>query len=104
MDGSIAQADDAGRRGRVVEVPYPDRRRVVQVSDYAIGTLCTPDRRVPGDGDIPLARVLGHLVDAGYQGVFDLELVGPKIDAEGYDAAVPRAVERLDALLTDLGV
>jgi sugar phosphate isomerase/epimerase len=80
-----------------------DRIRVVQVSDYAIGTLCTPDRRVPGDGDIPLERVLGAVLDAGYEGVFDLELVGPKIDAEGYDAAVPRAVERLDALLSRLG-
>jgi sugar phosphate isomerase/epimerase len=76
----------------------------VQVSDYAIGTLCTPDRRVPGDGDIPLERVLGAVLDAGYQGVFDLELVGPKIDAEGYDAAIPRAIELLDALLTRLGV
>jgi sugar phosphate isomerase/epimerase len=81
-----------------------DRIRVVQVSDYAIGTLCTPDRRVPGDGDIPLERVLGTVLDAGYEGVFDLELVGPKIDAEGYDAAIPRAIERLDALLTGLGV
>jgi sugar phosphate isomerase/epimerase len=80
-----------------------DRIRLVQVSDYAIGTLCTPDRRVPGDGDIPLERVLGTVLDAGYEGVFDLELVGPKIDAEGYDAAIPRAIERLAALLTRLG-
>jgi sugar phosphate isomerase/epimerase len=80
-----------------------DRIRLVQVSDYAIGTLCTPDRLVPGDGDIPLARILGMVLDAGYPGVFDLELIGPKIDAEGYDAAVPRAVERLDELLINLG-
>ena len=30
--------------------------RLVQVSDFAIGTLSTPDRLVPGDGDIPLER------------------------------------------------
>jgi sugar phosphate isomerase/epimerase len=65
---------------------------LVQVSDFAVGTLATPDRLVPGDGDIPLARILGQVVAAGYGGVFDLELIGPKIDAEGYSSAVPRAV------------
>jgi sugar phosphate isomerase/epimerase len=77
-----------------------DRIRLVQISDYAIGTRSTPDRLVPGDGDIPLARIIGITLDAGYDGVFDLELIGPRIEAEGYDQAVPRAVERLTALLT----
>jgi sugar phosphate isomerase/epimerase len=77
--------------------------RLVQVSDFAIGTLATPDRRVPGDGDIPLERILGQVLAAGYEGVFDLELIGPKIDAEGYDSAVPRAVDALGSLLTRLG-
>jgi sugar phosphate isomerase/epimerase len=77
--------------------------RLVQVSDFAIGTLATPDRRVPGDGDIPLARILGQVLGAGYRGVFDLELIGPKIDAEGYESAVPRAVGELGSLLTQLG-
>ena len=73
--------------------------RLVQVSDFAIGTLATPDRLVPGDGDIPLARILGQVLDAGYAGVFDLELIGPRIDAEGYESAVPRAVAALGAML-----
>jgi sugar phosphate isomerase/epimerase len=76
---------------------------LVQVSDYAIGTRSTPDRLVPGDGDIPLERILRTVLDAGYRGVFDLELIGPRIDAEGYDAAVPRAVTRLTELLERLG-
>jgi sugar phosphate isomerase/epimerase len=58
---------------------------------------------VPGDGDIPIARILGIVLDAGYEGVFDLELIGDAIAAEGYDAGVPRAVERLGALLESLG-
>ena len=49
------------------------------------------------------ARILGDLLAAGYPGLFDLELVGPRIDEEGYDAAVPRAVEVLGAMLTELG-
>ena len=73
-----------------------DRLRLVQVSDFAIGTLSTPNRLVPGDGDIPLARIIGQVLDAGYDGCFDLELIGPAIEAEGYAAAIPRVVERLD--------
>lgn len=80
-----------------------DRIRLVQVSDFSIGTLCTPDRLVPGDGDVPLARILRALVDAGYAGCFDLELIGPRIEAEGYASAVPRAVDALDALLESIG-
>jgi sugar phosphate isomerase/epimerase len=80
-----------------------DRIRLVQVSDFRVGTLATPDRLVPDDGDIPIRRILSDLLAAGYPGLFDLELVGPRIDEEGYDAAVPRAVEVLGAMLTDLG-
>jgi sugar phosphate isomerase/epimerase len=75
--------------------------RLVQVSDYKVGTLCTPARMVPGDGDIPLASILQTLLDAGYDGDFDLELIGPAIDEEGYESAVPRAVEALQSLLAD---
>jgi sugar phosphate isomerase/epimerase len=77
--------------------------RLVQVSDFVVGTHCTPDRAVPGDGDIPLRRVLGHVLKAGYGGVFDLELIGPRIEAEGYEAAVPRAIAATSALLESLG-
>ena len=76
-----------------------DRIRLVQVSDYAIGTFTTPHRLVPGDGDIPLSRIIGQVLDAGYAGCFDLELIGPAIEEEGYARAVPRAVTALDDLL-----
>jgi sugar phosphate isomerase/epimerase len=80
-----------------------DTLRLVQVSDFVIGTLATPDRAVPGDGDVPLERILGQLLEGGYTGVFDLELIGPRIEAEGYHAAVPRAVAELEGLLSRLG-
>ena len=35
-----------------------DRIGIVQVSDFAVGTLSTPNRLVPGDGDIPLRRIV----------------------------------------------
>jgi sugar phosphate isomerase/epimerase len=76
-----------------------DTLRLVQVSDFAVGTLSTPNRLVPGDGDIPLARILSDVLAAGYAGCFDLELIGPAIEREGYDTAVPRAVAATEALL-----
>lgn len=81
-----------------------DRIRLVQVSDFKVGTVASSQRLVPGDGDIPIGRILGELVDAGYAGSFELELIGDAIVAEGYDEAVPRAVAALDALLVTLGV
>ncbi len=74
----------------------------VQVSDFVIGSLCTPDRAVPGDGDIPLGRILAAVLAAGYQGAFELEMVGPRIEAEGYDGAIRRGAAHLDQLLDDL--
>jgi sugar phosphate isomerase/epimerase len=76
-----------------------DALRLVQVSDYAVGTLTTPARLVPGDGDIPLGRIIGDVLAAGYAGCFDLELIGPAITAEGFESAIARAVAHLEALL-----
>jgi sugar phosphate isomerase/epimerase len=80
-----------------------DTFRIVQVSDYAIGTTNTPNRLVPGDGDIPFERILGQMLAAGYQGAFDIELIGPRIDKEGYEKACTRAVENVGRMLTELG-
>jgi sugar phosphate isomerase/epimerase len=75
---------------------------LVQVSDFAIGTRATPERLVPGDGDIPLRRILGDVLDAGYPGWFDLELIGPAIEAEGYPSAIARSVRWLSDTLEEL--
>jgi len=80
-----------------------DRIRLVQVSDFKVGTVGSSQRLVPGDGDIPIERILRVVLDAGYVGVFDLELIGDAIVAEGYDVAVPRAVEKLGSMLDSLG-
>jgi len=77
---------------------------LVQVSDYVLGDRSLPNRAVPGDGVIPLERLLGDVLDAGYQGLFDIELIGPRIDAEGPVAATRRAAERVSEILTRLGV
>jgi sugar phosphate isomerase/epimerase len=76
---------------------------LVQVSDYVLGDRTAPCRAVPGDGAIPLERLLGDLLELGYAGVFDLELVGPRIEAEGNRAATRRAAEKLSEMLIRLG-
>lgn len=76
---------------------------LVQVSDYVLGDRTTPCRAVPGDGVIPLERILGDLLDLGYTGLFDLELVGPRIEQEGAASACSRAVDHLSELLERLG-
>lgn len=75
------------------------RLQLVQLSDYIYGDRALPARAVPGDGAIPLERLVKILLDAGYQGVFDIELLGPRIAAEGAPAAVARAATYCSALL-----
>ncbi|MET1756835.1 sugar phosphate isomerase/epimerase family protein [Novosphingobium sp. RD2P27] len=76
---------------------------LVQVSDYVLGDRSTPSRAVPGDGAVPLERQIGWLLEAGYEGVFDLELVGPRIESEGAAGASRRAAENLSEILERLG-
>jgi sugar phosphate isomerase/epimerase len=76
---------------------------LVQVSDYVAGDKSFPCRAVPGDGMIPLERIIGWILEAGYTGGFDLELIGPRIDAEGRLEATRRAGDNLSAILDSLG-
>lgn len=79
------------------------RTALVQVSDYVLGDRSTPCRAVPGDGVVPLARQIGQLLELGYDGVFDIELTGPRIVEEGHRAAFARAAENLSEILVKLG-
>lgn len=79
------------------------RCHLVQVGDYAFGDKAVPCRAVIGDGNIPIERILGWILEAGYTGMFDLELNGPRIEREGNLAATRRGAERLEEILTNLG-
>jgi hypothetical protein len=43
------------------------------------------------------------VLEAGYSGVFDIELVGPRIKAEGARPATERAAQMVSEILTRLG-
>jgi sugar phosphate isomerase/epimerase len=77
--------------------------RLVQVSDFVIGSASSPDRAALGDGDIPFEWIIATLLEAGYTGSFEIELIGPRIEALGYEAAISRSVGYLSALLHRLG-
>jgi sugar phosphate isomerase/epimerase len=56
-----------------------------------------------GEGELPIRRLMHEVLDSGYKGVFDLEVLGPLIEKEGYESAVRRGVASACALLTEMG-
>ena len=82
---------------------HVDRFAIVQVNDFKVGDGARLNRRVPGDGDMPVEWLLGTLLDAGYAGSFELEVVGPRIEEEGYPAAIQRGLEWMSERLVALG-
>jgi sugar phosphate isomerase/epimerase len=77
---------------------------LVQVSDHVGGDRALPCRAVPGDGDIPLDRMIPAIVQAGFHGWFDLEIIGPRLLAEGEEAGLRRAGDYIGNLLDAAGV
>lgn len=74
---------------------------LVRVGDRSIGGRLAGTSLVPGDGDIPLARIIGQLLDAGYAGYFDIMIGGPEIEQEGYESAIRRSLRYLEEVLED---
>jgi sugar phosphate isomerase/epimerase len=76
---------------------------IVQVSDYVYGDRGLPCRAVPGDGNVPLDRLIPAIVRAGYCGYFDLEIIGPRLQAEGEEIGLRRAGDFIGALIDQAG-
>lgn len=92
---------EAGLKETIVRAA--SRIHLVQVCDYVYGDRLLPCRAVPGDGNIPLQRIFDWILSAGYTGAFDLELIGPRIDAEGRLQAARRAADVVSDMLSALG-
>ncbi len=82
---------------------HAGRFGIVQVSDYKVGEEMRLNRRVPGDGSIPLVWLIDQLLEAGYAGLFEIEVLGPHIETEGYAAAIRRSADWLSDLLDRRG-
>lgn len=92
---------EAGLRETLVRAA--PRMITVQVSDYVYGDRSLPCRAVPGDGVIPLQRIFGWILDAGFKGPFDIEALGPRIAEEGFPQALRRAADTVGTMLRALG-
>ena len=68
---------------------------LVQVSDYVYGDRGLPCRAVPGDGAIPFGRLVPAFEQAGYSGYYDLEIIGPRMQAEGQEQGLKRAAAHI---------
>jgi sugar phosphate isomerase/epimerase len=93
-----AEADLAG----LVERALP-RTVQIQLSDYVLGDRALPARAVPGDGVIPIEPFVRQVLAGGYRHGFDLELIGPRIEAEGRLMATRRGCEAISTMLNRLG-
>ena len=76
------------------------RFAVFQVADLAFGGPVL-ERLVPGDGEIPLRSILTAAAAAGFQGPFEIEIIGQAIEDEGYDEAIRRSYQHIQGLLTE---
>ena len=76
------------------------RFALLQVADLAFAGPVL-ERLVPGDGEIPLGPLIGAAMAAGFEGPFEVEVLGTAIEAEGYENAVRRSFEHLQRLLPD---
>ena len=72
---------------------------VVQVCDLVPPSTTVPDRAAIGDGVIPVRRIVNALLDHGYRGPFEIEILGPRVEEDGYEPVLTRSVEALDAIL-----
>ena len=79
-----------------------DRIAIVQVSDFKVGHHgARASASSSATATSRSRRICRALAAAGYDGWYDIELLGPAIEAEGYDAVVPRAVGAFRALWPD---
>jgi len=74
---------------------------LVQVSDF-IPNQETVMRDVPGEGIVPIEKILDWILETGYNGLFDLELYRRPSESAVNDTQ--RGVEWLSACLERLGV
>lgn len=82
---------------------------LVQISDVHLGAVKRPDepapieRVVPGDGMLPLPRLLSQLQATGYTGPVELEMIGRIVEEQGYESTIRRGVEATVDLLEQGG-
>ncbi len=78
------------------------RLAVVQVADLGFGGPVL-ERLVPGDGELPLGDLLATFAATGFEGPFEVEILGRAIEDEGYEGAIGRSLAHLQEVLEAIG-
>lgn len=80
-------------------VPYT---ALVQLGDRLTEHTIDHDRCQLGQGVVPLSEILCNLIEAGYQGDFDVELIGQNIGLSDYETLLSTSRVAFDQLLTPI--
>ena len=80
-------------------VPYT---ALVQLGDRLTAHNLEHDRCPLGYGVVPLPEIVGRLMEAGYEGDFDIELVGQEIEPSGYENLLATSRLAFDELLSPI--
>lgn len=72
---------------------------VVHLADRAEAHTLEVDRRRLGEGRLHLAEIVRGLVDAGYTGDFDVELMGREIDESQYEEVLTASLDFFERVL-----
>jgi sugar phosphate isomerase/epimerase len=70
---------------------------LVQLGDGREPPLGEPNRCPLGEGQIPLRQIVERILAAGYDGYFEVELLGEELESADYREIVRRSVETFDA-------
>jgi sugar phosphate isomerase/epimerase len=76
-----------------------DRIFGVHLADAPIRPSSLEDRRIPGDGDLPLQRMVDAIEATGYTGPYALELMAPELWNSDYGNLLDRCAQAARALL-----
>jgi sugar phosphate isomerase/epimerase len=80
---------------------------LMQIDDIVIGGRGRPapgGRVHIGDGELPIHRMMQDVLDAGYTGVFDLEVVAADFTQDCDEGELRRGIDAASALLHELGI
>jgi len=80
-------------------VPYT---ALVQLGDRLTAHNIDHDRCQLGQGVVPLPEIISRLLEAGYEGDFDVELVGQDIELSDYGKLLSTSRQAFDGLLSPI--
>lgn len=80
---------------------------LMQIGDMVVGAPGKPapgGRAHIGEGELPLHRMMQDVLDAGYAGVFDLEVVAADFSADVDEAVIRRGIQAASTLLDEMKI